>query len=128
MATQTGLLAQVLVSLVSNSADAIPPDRPGNVTIRIGPGAPGRACLEVEDDGMGMTPDVMARVFDPFFSTRLSRHGAGLGLSIAHSVVKAMGGTITARSEPGKGATFRVEIPEASGTPVEGTGFAPLPT
>ena len=128
VAAPVGLLAQVLVSLVSNSADAMPPGRPGNVTIRIGPGAPGRICLDVEDDGVGMTPEVMARVFDPFFSTRLSKHGAGLGLSIAHSVVKAMGGTITARSEPGKGATFRVEVPEATATPVDGTEVALPPT
>ena len=128
VAAPVGLLAQVLVSLVSNSADAMPPDRQGNVTIRIGQGAPGRAFLDVVDDGVGMTPEVMARVFDPFFSTRLSRHGAGLGLSVAHSVVKAMGGTITACSEPGKGAAFRVEIPEASASPVEGTGVAPTST
>ncbi len=74
------------------------------------------------DDGVGMAPEVMARVFDPFFSTRRTGEGAGLGLSMAHSVVKALGGSISVRSAPGKGATFRVELPVAGPPEVERAG------
>ena len=59
-------------------------------------------------------------MFDPFFSTRRPGRGTGLGLSIVHSVVTAMRGTITARSEPGRGTTFHVEIPALA--PAEGEG------
>jgi signal transduction histidine kinase len=61
-----------------------------------------------------MEPEVLARVFDPFFTTRRVGEGTGLGLPICHSIVTAHGGTITATSEPGKGSTFRVELPAAT--------------
>jgi signal transduction histidine kinase len=65
----------------------------------------------VTDDGAGIPPEVLGRIFDPFFTTRPVGQGSGLGLSICHAIVTGHGGKITARSEPGKGATFRVELP-----------------
>jgi signal transduction histidine kinase len=61
-----------------------------------------------------MAPEVLARVFDPFFSTREPGQGMGLGLSVSHAIVAEHGGTITATSEVGKGSTFRVELPAAT--------------
>jgi signal transduction histidine kinase len=108
-----GQLAQVIINLVTNAAKAIPPARHGRVVIRLGTGTGGSARLEVSDDGEGMAKEVVARVFDPFFTTRRPGEGTGLGLPICHSIVTAHGGTITASSEPGRGSTIRVELPEA---------------
>jgi signal transduction histidine kinase len=62
-----------------------------------------------------MSDEVMARIFDPFFTTRPVGEGMGLGLAIAHAIVTAHGGTLTVRSTPGLGSTFRVELPAAGG-------------
>ena len=112
-----GQLSQVVVNLVNNAARAIPAGRRGRIVVRVGPGGAARACIEVEDDGVGMAPEVLARAFDPFFSTRQPGEGMGLGLALAHSIVQAFGGTITASSTPGRGTTFRIELPLARATP-----------
>ena len=108
-----GQLSQVVVNLVSNAIKSVPEERRADVRIRVSAGAPGRTRIEVSDDGAGMTPEVMKHVFDPFFTTRAVGQGMGLGLSISHAIVTAHGGTITVESEPGKGSTFRVELPSA---------------
>ena len=108
-----GQLVQVLVNLVTNAAKAIPADREGHVVIRVGPGVPGRAVVEVEDDGCGMAPELVDRIFDPFFTTRKAGEGTGLGLPICNSIVAAHGGTISVVSTPGAGSTFRVDLPAA---------------
>jgi PAS domain S-box-containing protein len=108
-----GQLGQVLVNLVTNASKSIPEGRRGVVTIRLGSGSPGMARLEVVDNGSGMAPDVLTRVFDPFFTTRDVGQGMGLGLPVCHAIVTAHGGTITATSTPGEGSTFRVELPVA---------------
>ena len=121
VAAPAALLAEVVVQLLNNAASATREAGKCDVTIRIGP-APGRGFLEVADHGVGMEPGVMARVFDPFFSTRRTGEGLGLGLSMAHSVVRSLGGTISVRSAPGEGSTFRVELPVAEPAVAEGTG------
>jgi two-component system NtrC family sensor kinase len=63
------------------------------------------------DNGPGIPKENLARIFDPFFTTKEVRKGTGLGLSVCYGIVKAHGGRIYAKSEPGKGATFVVEIP-----------------
>ena len=106
-----GQIGQVFVNLVTNAAKAMASGQRGVITVVVGPGAPGLARLEVGDDGVGMEPDVLQRIFDPFFTTRKAGQGTGLGLPICHSIVTAHGGTITVSSEPGRGSTFRVELP-----------------
>ncbi len=105
--------AAILVNLVSNAAAATRPGGRGTVRIRLGPGGPGRVRLEVQDDGVGMDPEVMQRMFDPFFSTRRPGKGIGPGLPVTYAIVTALGGTITAASTPGVGTTFSVELPVA---------------
>jgi PAS domain S-box-containing protein len=108
-----GQLEQVIVNLVSNAARAAHPDRPLCVRVIVGKGDPGLARIDVVDDGVGMPPDVLARIFDPFFTTREVGTGTGLGLSICHAIVTAHGGTLIASSTPGRGSTFRMELPVA---------------
>jgi signal transduction histidine kinase len=108
-------MVQVFVNLILNAAQSIPEgdaDR-NEVRVSIRPEGPGRVVAEVADTGAGMSPDVLARVFDPFFTTRRVGDGMGLGLSICHGIVTSLGGHIEAKSEPGKGSTFRVTLPAA---------------
>jgi signal transduction histidine kinase len=72
--------------------------------------ADGYAQIEVSDNGPGMSEDVKARIFTPFFSTK-KKKGTGMGLAVVSRIVSSHGGTTTIESEPGKGATFRVILP-----------------
>jgi PAS domain S-box-containing protein len=106
-----GQITQVVVNLVTNAAKATPEGARGAIVIRVLPGAPGMARLEVVDHGIGIDPAVQAHIFDPFFTTSDIGKGTGLGLSICHAIVTSHGGALTVRSEVGKGSTFRVELP-----------------
>ena len=68
--------------------------------------------LAVKDTGIGMSPQVMSRVFEPFFTTREVGKGTGMGLAVVYGIVKDLQGTITVESEPGTGSTFRVLLPK----------------
>jgi len=67
--------------------------------------------LTVSDTGRGIEPSILHRIFDPFFTTKGPGEGTGMGLAVAHGIVKSHGGVITVESEPGKGAEFRVYFP-----------------
>ena len=69
------------------------------------------------DDGPGIPPENLGQIFNPFFTTKEVGQGIGLGLSICHSIVTEHGGNIYVESEPGKGATFIVELPIIKGQP-----------
>jgi PAS domain S-box-containing protein len=103
-------LQQVVWNLVSNAIKFTPAG--GHVTVRVGQ-AGGELEIEVRDDGAGIAPEFLPRVFDRFSQGAAgSRGGLGLGLTIVHHVVELHGGTVEARSEgEGKGATFRVRLP-----------------
>lgn len=107
-------LQQVLVNLIVNAIHAMPEG--GRLTLRCFDedldGRPG-LILEVADTGVGMTDDVLQKVFDPFFSTK-RREGTGLGLSISQTLVTRQGGNISAVSKPGRGTTFSIWLPEAA--------------
>ncbi len=104
-------LRQCLINLVRNASEAVIAKGGGKVMLRTR-SADGRVVIEVEDDGIGIPPDVLPRLFDPFFSTKES--GSGLGLALTQQIVKDHGGDIAVDSTVGKGTTFKVSVPAAA--------------
>jgi hypothetical protein len=107
-------LSQVLVNLVSNGIKYN--HRGGTVEITLG-AEPDRAAIAIRDTGVGLRPDQIAHLYQPF--NRLGAEysgveGTGLGLVIAHQLVDAMGGTIEVQSTPGQGSVFTVRLPRHS--------------
>lgn len=102
-------IKQVVLNLVANALESTRAN--GQVTIAI------RECasmveVSVTDDGIGMTPEVLQHLFEPFFTRRETGKGTGLGLSISHRIVRDHGGSIEASSDgPGRGSTFRLRVP-----------------
>lgn len=103
-------LQQVLVNLILNAADAMDGCRDKRLTL--GTGREGRfGVLSVRDTGRGLTPEAQARIFTPFFTTKPSGQGTGLGLSVSQRIVKQHAGEIYVETEPGIGTVFVVRIP-----------------
>ena len=102
-------LNQAVLALVVNALQAVRARAGGHGNVRIRTGVERElAFVEVKDDGVGMTPEVLARAFEPFFTTRPPGQGAGLGLSTAYHCALAHGGRLEAESEPNLGTTLRL--------------------
>ena len=113
-----GKLQQVLVNLVLNAKDALQDKGSGQVKITTRHTAVG-AEICVHDNGGGMPPDVMRRIYDPFFTTKATpkegqRKGTGLGLAVTYGIVQEHAGIIEVDSTVGEGTTFRLEFPAES--------------
>jgi signal transduction histidine kinase len=107
-----GQLAQVFTNLIANACDAIP----GQGTIHVTTARSGdTVTVNIRDDGIGIPPEAIPHLFDPFYTTKDVGHGTGLGLAITQSVVTAHGGYIAVRSVPGQGTVFEVTLPIAAG-------------
>jgi signal transduction histidine kinase len=85
------------------------PER-GTITLRTGLEGE-TVSIEVADTGIGIEPDNLQKIFDPFYTTKPVGQGTGLGLSLSYGIVKKHQGDISVRSEVGVGSTFRVELP-----------------
>ena len=101
-----GLMRRVLTNLTTNSIQSMP--KGGKLTIRADK-TPDATVIAVEDTGVGMPEEDLGRLFEPFFTTKAK--GQGFGLPVCKRLVEAHGGTITAKSTPGKGSTFTIQIP-----------------
>jgi signal transduction histidine kinase len=105
---------QVLINLLQNAAGVVAGNA-GRIRIaarreRFADGE--GAAISVEDNGPGIAPENLPRIFDPFFSTKPVGQGTGLGLFIVHEIVGQHGGTVSVESEPGRGARFTVHVPD----------------
>jgi two-component system, cell cycle sensor histidine kinase and response regulator CckA len=120
-----GQIEQVIMNMATNSRDSMP--HGGKLILEVGnvilneesagrnsglkPGS--YVVLTIADTGTGMIPEVKARVFEPFFSTKGVGEGTGLGLATCYGIIKQSRGHITVESEPGKGTTFKCYLPQA---------------
>ncbi|MGZ3460090.1 MAG: hybrid sensor histidine kinase/response regulator, partial [Archangium sp.] len=122
-------LVQVFLNLLVNAAQAIPEGHAEENEIRVttGRGADGGVVVEVSDTGTGMAPEVLEHIFEPFFTTKPVGQGTGLGLPISSNIVQGLGGSLSARSTPGRGSTFRVSLPALRREPVVSGPPAPVP-
>ena len=129
-------LRQIVMNLVINASEAIG-DRSGQITLTTGlihvdqaylatmhlaPELPAAnyAFIEISDNGCGMTPEVKARIFDPFYTTKFT--GRGLGLAAVLGIVRGHGGALKVYSEEGKGTSFKVLLPVAAGAKADEPG------
>jgi len=117
-----GQMEQVLLNLALNARDAMPDGGMLRITTRDveaperGAGAGGLGLeLALSDTGQGMSPEVKAHIFEPFYTTKEIGQGTGLGLASVYGVVTQTGGSITVESAPGQGTTFRIWLPSAEG-------------
>jgi PAS domain S-box-containing protein len=136
----TGQLEQIMINLFTNARDAMP--QGGNLSIETGEvelsndyikshgyGKAGKyALLTVTDTGVGMDKKTIKRIYEPFFTTKSTGKGTGLGLAMVYGIVKQHSGYISVYSEPGIGTTFKVYLPQIN-TAIEHirTVSAPLP-
>jgi hypothetical protein len=104
-------LEQVLLNLLFNARDAMPTGGTVEIETSTDPAQPGTIRLVVSDTGHGMSPDILAKLAEPFFTTKSS--GSGLGLSVSYTIIREHGGTVQVRSEPGRGTTFTILFPPA---------------
>lgn len=109
-----GKLQQVILNLMNNAIHAIV-DRHGSeggrLELRAEPGRPGEVLIRVRDNGSGMSKDTMSMIFTPFFTTKPSDQGTGLGLSLCYGLVESMGGSIQVDSKLGEGSEFILRLP-----------------
>ena len=112
-------LGQVFLNLLINAAQAIPEGHAGENEISIATrrGADDTVIVEIRDSGLGMPEEVLARIFDPFFTSKPVGAGTGLGLAICDTIVRSHGGEITVSSAVGQGSTFAVRLPATDGIP-----------
>jgi hypothetical protein len=104
-----GKLQQVFTNLILNARDASPDG--GEVRLRTRAGNDGTILIEVSDNGIGISPENVAKIYDPFFTTKGVGRGTGLGLAVTYGIVQEHAGHISVESAPGRGTTFRITLP-----------------
>ncbi len=106
-----GKLQQVFTNLLLNARDAIPAG--GSIRISTIPAEDHSLTIEVSDSGMGIAPENVAKIYDPFYTTKGVGRGTGLGLAVSYGIVQEHSGHISVESNPGRGTAFRITLPTA---------------
>lgn len=101
-------IRQVLINLLDNAVHAV--DRKGTITLSIRK-TEQEACLDIEDNGVGIPEKNLGKIFDPFFSTKPFEQGTGLGLFVVHKILSQLNGRIHVKSQVGRGSCFTVCLP-----------------
>jgi two-component system, NtrC family, sensor kinase len=104
-------LQQVFLNLLLNARDAMPSGGWMTIATRV---EGNEAVAEVSDTGSGISPEFLARIYDPFFTTKATGQGTGLGLSITYGIVREHDGVITCDSVPGQGTRFTLRFRTAA--------------
>jgi signal transduction histidine kinase len=107
--TEPNQLRQVLINLISNAIQAVKPDT-GRVNVIVAKSG-ADLVVSVQDNGVGIPRENLAKIFEPFFSTKPPGQGTGLGLSVARGIVESLDGRIEVESQLGAGSTFMVYLP-----------------
>ena len=110
-----GQLQQALVALFVNAVEAMNGQQDGELRVRLH-GAPESVRIDVEDTGIGIPPDVLPQIFEPFFSTKEKESGVGLGLAVVYGIVERHGGKIEVESEMGQRTVFKLWLPRRGTT------------
>ena len=122
-------LENAILNMAINARDAM--GGSGRLTIGVGNGdaSAGQVRLSITDTGCGMTPEVLGKIFDPFYTTKAPGEGTGLGMSMVYGFVKQSGGEIRIDSSPGAGTTITILLPRADGEALHGqaAGEASVP-
>lgn len=103
-------VSQVVTAILLNALEAT--ERGGRVRLEVSEG-PGMAEIRVSDDGPGIAPEDLPRLFEPFFSTK-PRRGSGLGLAMCRAIARSLGGDVSVQNGPGRGAEIAVRLPAVS--------------
>lgn len=106
-----GKLQQVFTNLILNARDAIPDG--GRITVATSTADDGSLTAEISDTGIGIAPENVAKIYDPFYTTKGVGQGTGLGLAVSYGIVQEHAGRISVESTPGRGTTFRITLPTA---------------
>lgn len=117
-----GQIEQVLLALIMNAIDAMP--RGGNLWVRTRVDEEAdELTIEVRDDGSGIAPEILPRIFEPFLTTKESGKSVGLGLAVSRNIIEGHRGRVEVQSEVGKGTTFTVKLPmNGGGVPLVASG------
>ncbi len=116
-----GKLQQVFTNLLLNARDAITAG--GSIRISTLPSEDHSVVVEVADSGMGIAPENVAKIYDPFYTTKGVGRGTGLGLAVSYGIVQEHSGHISVESSPGRGTTFRISLPTANArAPLQAVG------
>ena len=106
-----GKLQQVFTNLLLNARDASPDG--GRITVSTSIAEDGSLVVEIADTGIGIAPENVAKIYDPFYTTKGVGQGTGLGLAVTYGIVQEHAGHISVDSTPGRGTTFRITLPSA---------------
>jgi two-component system, NtrC family, sensor kinase len=109
----SGKLQQIFTNLLLNARDSIPDG--GRITIATTTNESDGLIVEVADTGMGIAPENVAKIYDPFYTTKGVGRGTGLGLAVSYGIIQEHSGQISVESTPGQGTTFRITLPTANG-------------